>query len=174
MELLGSPSRRNLSETQASRKQGGNHSATSCFSLLRGCKTPNWCCMALSALVLWGGRYSHGREFAHCLASTPVPHLHTWCFISDIMGMWWQHHHSSGWIKRKSMNQTRVIMLSQGFSCQKTNRSLVSFHRFPISKGRCIFFICPLWLWIIAVCAVWSNAVFQPSRSALLHCCTAS
>lgn len=33
------------------------------------------------------------------------------------------------------MNQTHVIMLSQGCSCQKTNKSLVSFHRFPISMA---------------------------------------
>lgn len=77
MELLGSCSQRNLSETQASRRRGESHPATSCFSLLKGCRTPNGCSVALSALASTptplprGGRSSHGRELP-CFHSLPT------------------------------------------------------------------------------------------------------
>lgn len=76
MELLGNPLQRNLSEMQASRKQGENYPATSCFSLLRGRKTLNWCFMALSAPAStptplpWAGRRCRGRELACCHPSS--------------------------------------------------------------------------------------------------------
>lgn len=131
MELLGSPSQRNLSETQASRKHGENHSATSCFHFSDDAKHQigsAWPCQ----LQCTGEEGTVRAGSLHTACPPPIPHLHAWCFILDVMGVWRQRHHSSWSIKRKSMNKTHLIMLSQGCSCQKTNRSLhfIDFH-FP-------------------------------------------
>lgn len=81
-----------------------------------------------------------GRKVLSWQGSCTLPslhhpsYLHAWCFILDAMGVWWQHHHSSSLIKRKSMNQANLITLSQGCSCQILTEVCFHFRDFPYPK----------------------------------------